>query len=160
MRKEWTNDMALTYLLVDPETAVPILEECLEQGNLLKDEIEEEYRNITRQSEAATLVGSKISTWNQQVTSWTNQCLQRLSRVFIYKSKQFSFRDAPTSALYATGVNTEYQNVTKQLQARISRLEEFISFIFQHTSIQIIAARDNNVQIGGMSNVQEVKNEG
>jgi hypothetical protein len=88
--------MALTYLRVDPETAVTVLEECLDQGNQLKDRIEEEFRNISTQSEIIAITLGKISTWEQQATNWTSQCIKRLASVFTGTRQQYSFRDAPT----------------------------------------------------------------
>lgn len=147
--------MALEYMKVTPEEAVPILEECLVKGYQLKDALEGEY--VTARGSAQGVSGENVSKWHQDLREWTNNSLTKLAEVFVTPRQQYNFRDAKTSGFHRVGVNIDFDNIINHLQARIDVLNGYIEFIFQHGKVTIISGRDTNVQMGD-GNKQEVKN--
>lgn len=140
--------MALPYLKIEPDLALQVLDKCIVDGYQLKDKINGEY------SSQKDKVPILVSGWRQLVDQWTNSTLQKLAQVFVSQKELYNFRDAKVSALMRVNTNIAWNSLINQLEARISKLNEYDKDIHERFNIKFeIVGRDKITQIGNKGEV-------
>lgn len=136
--------MGLPYLKIQPEEAIRLIDHCIVTGYQVKDEINNEYFN-----DKTNVTDEKISRWDAKSNSWANDTLKILATIFVSLKESYNFRDAPTSALMRNGTNIKWNGIINQIEARISRLNQYDTDIRTNFNIKVeIVGRDKIVQSG------------
>lgn len=136
--------MGLPYLKLQPEEAIRLLDHCIVTGYQVKDEINNEYFN-----DKSNVTDEKIVLWSEKSKNWANETLQTLAIIFVSLKESYNFRDAPTSPLMRNGTNVKWNGIINQIEARISKLNQYDTDIRTNFNIKVeIVGRDKIVQSG------------
>lgn len=151
--------MALTYLKIEPEKAIIVLNQLLVSGYRLKDKLVYEYKELHGGSDYYRSVDGAVPPetrkgWTDQLVTWATDTFNELQNIYISPAEAYKFKEAQTLPLSSQEFDTRFYSQLLMLQARLDTLSSYKDFIFQHSPIQITAGRDAYVQTGNNPNAE------
>jgi len=139
--------MSLPYLIIEPEEAIKIIDDCIVKGYKVKDVIKNEY--YTNKSE----VNERITNWRAISNNWTKETIDHLARIFVSQKELYNFRDAEPP-FSATSENTQFIGIVSYIKARLDKLNEYDKYIRQQFNVSIeVVGRDKIIQTGSNSTI-------
>src|SRR6266487_3491862 len=95
--------MSLTYLKIEPEQAVTVLNELIVSGYELKDKLVAEYKNLPQRDAPGGTEGTvppdTRAAWTQQQVDWATGTFYKLQAIYLSVAEAYKFKEAQTLPL-------------------------------------------------------------
>lgn len=147
--------MTVEYTKTSSEEAYKNLDQMIVEGFKLRDRLINENNSADENPSS-----EMIKSWRDAYRTWYNNCATRLLNIYQSERESLTFQHESGLEYYVSGRHPECNTLITKIDVRIKLLRENIKLLTSRFPIIFRAGRDNNVQLGGISNKQEINNEG
>jgi len=155
--------MAVKFLNVTPEEAVVELNNLIVEGYEIKVGLDTEYHQTKKAKGGInnSSVEELIARWDEKANEWFNRTLQTLEKLYTTKRHMYELREAREKgmSLLSTDDSGKWSSLSKNMGAKVEKLNEFDDFIKREFRIEYIAGdkvEGNKYQQDGDGNTQQV----
>ncbi len=146
--------MAIKYLKVTTDEAYKALDNLVVKGYDLANLM------ISQNDAAAGNPEEKtIAEWREKYKEWFTEGYTTLVMLYESKRQALTFQHKTVMSTSVTGRNQTCTDLTAHIETRTTLLQNYLVTLTNRFQIVFQAGRDNNVQLGGTENKQEVTNE-
>lgn len=145
--------MPIEYLKTTSEEAYKVLDRIAVEGFRLRAQMIDE-NNMSHGNPD----NEQINRWKESYGEWYKRSTAYLKDIYHSERQSLTFQHKSGIEMFVPGRHAICSDLVVKIDVKMELIEEYIKLLENHFKIIFHAERDNNIQVGGSNNNQQIKN--